>query len=93
VLINFLIVSTFSVSHAALSTSVGISDVGFGYLSSACLDLRAQSDTHRVLLDKYGVKRIGRISTLLWSVATFSACDCHRGARWIICCALSTRNR
>jgi sugar phosphate permease len=63
-----------SVSREALNATFGLSLVGFGYLSSAfswtygLMQLPAG-----MLLDRYGVKRIGRLGTLLWSCATFAA--------------------
>jgi ACS family D-galactonate transporter-like MFS transporter len=63
-----------SVSHAALYTAFGISDVSFGYLSAAYNWTYAACQLPiGVILDKFGVKRVGRISTLIWSVATFAA--------------------
>ncbi|HEY1767945.1 MAG TPA: MFS transporter [Terracidiphilus sp.] len=74
VLVNYFDRVNLSASHAALIASFGISNVAFGYLSGAynltycCCQLPIG-----VILDKFGVRRVGRIGTLLWSVATFGA--------------------
>lgn len=74
VLVNYFDRVNLSVSHAALYTTFGISNVVFGYLSGAynwtyaCCQLPIG-----VLLDKFGVKRIGRISIFIWSAASFLA--------------------
>ncbi len=61
-----------SVSQAALHTAFGISTVAFGYLSSSFSWTYALMQMPvGVLLDRFGVRRIGRISTLLWSIASF----------------------
>jgi MFS transporter, ACS family, D-galactonate transporter len=63
-----------SVSRDALNATFGLSLVGFGYLSSAfswtygLMQLPAG-----MLLDRFGIKRIGRAGTFLWSCATFAA--------------------
>lgn len=63
-----------SVSHAALYTAFGISNITFGYLSGAYNWTYAMCQLPvGVLLDRFGVRRVGRISTLLWSVASFAA--------------------
>ena len=63
-----------SVSHAALYTAFGISNITFGYLSGAYNWTYAMCQLPvGVLLDRLGVRRVGRISTLLWSVASFAA--------------------
>jgi ACS family D-galactonate transporter-like MFS transporter len=63
-----------SVSKDALNASFGISVVAFGYLSSAySWTYAVMQIPSGVLLDRFGVRRVGRISTLLWSVASFGA--------------------
>lgn len=63
-----------SVSHAALVTSFGISNIAFGYLSGAYNWTYALCQLPvGVLLDRLGVRRVGRISTALWAVASFCA--------------------
>ncbi len=74
VLVNYFDRVNLSVSYESLYASFGISTVVFGYLSSfynwpycACqLPIG-------VVLDKFGVRRVGRVSTFLWSVASFLA--------------------
>jgi ACS family D-galactonate transporter-like MFS transporter len=74
VLINYFDRVNLSVSHAALYTAFGISAVTFGYLSGAYNATYALCQLPvGVLLDKFGVRRVGRISTFLWSVASFGA--------------------
>ena len=63
-----------SVSHAALYTTFGISDITFGYLSGAYNWTYAICQLPvGVVLDRFGVRRVGRVSTLIWSVASFAA--------------------
>ena len=74
VLVNYFDRVNLSVSHAALYTTFGISNVTFGYLSGAYNWTYAACQLPvGVVLDKFGVRRVGRISTLLWSVASFGA--------------------
>ena len=74
VLINYFDRVNLSVSHAALFTTFGISNVTFGYLSSAYSYTYALCQLPiGVLLDKFGIRRIGRISTFIWSLASFGA--------------------
>jgi MFS transporter, ACS family, D-galactonate transporter len=74
VLVNYFDRVNLSVSKEALTDTFGISAVVFGYLSSfynwpyAALQLPCG-----LLLDRFGVKRVGRISTILWSAASFWA--------------------
>ncbi|MGC2766003.1 MAG: MFS transporter, partial [Candidatus Acidiferrum sp.] len=63
-----------SVSQAALNASFGISLIMFGYLASAFNWTYALMQMPAgMLLDRYGVRRVGRAGTLLWSVASFGA--------------------
>lgn len=74
VLVNYFDRVNLSVSHASLYAAFGISDIAFGYLSGAYNWTYALCQLPiGVLLDKFGVRRIGRISTFLWSVASFGA--------------------
>ncbi len=74
VLINYFDRVNLSVSHNALIASFGISDVAFGYLSSAYnLTYAALQMPVGVILDKFGVRRVQRVGTFIWSLATFSA--------------------
>ena len=74
VLVNYFDRVNLSVSHASLYAAFGISDIAFGYLSGAYNWTYALCQLPiGILLDKFGVRRIGRISTFLWSVASFGA--------------------
>ena len=74
VLVNYFDRVNLSVAHGALIASFGISDIAFGYLSGAYnITYAALQLPIGVILDKFGVKRVGRIGTLLWSLATFGA--------------------
>src|ERR1700704_5568494 len=74
VLVNYFDRVNLSVSRDALQASFGVSAVMFGYLSSAynwpyaLLQLPSG-----LLLDRFGVRRVGIISTMVWSVASFAA--------------------
>ncbi len=71
VLINYFDRVNISVAHDALHQEFGISTVMFGYLLSsfnwtyALLQLPMG-----VMLDRFGVKPIGRVSALLWTLAS-----------------------
>jgi MFS family permease len=74
VLVNYFDRVNLSVSHASLYAAFGISNIAFGYLSGAYNWTYALCQLPiGVLLDKLGVRRIGRISTFLWSIASFAA--------------------
>ncbi len=74
VLVNYFDRVNLSVSHEALYTTFGISNVAFGYLSGAYNWTYAMCQLPvGVLLDKFGVRRVGRISIFLWSIASFAA--------------------
>lgn len=74
VLVNFFDRINLSVSRDALHVSFGLSLVAFGYLSSAfSWTYAAMQMPAGVLLDRLGVRRVGRISALLWSVASLAA--------------------
>ncbi len=74
VLVNFFDRINLSVSRDALHDSFGLSLVAFGYLSSAFSWTYAVLQMPcGVLLDRWGVRRVGRISALLWSVSSFAA--------------------
>src|SRR5712664_4675996 len=74
VLVNYFDRVNLSVSRDALQASFGISAVMFGYLSSAynwpyaLLQLPSG-----LLLDRFGVRSVGIVSTIIWSVASFAA--------------------
>ena len=72
VLVSYLDRVNLSASHGALITAFGISDVAFGYLSGAYnITYWFCQLPIGVILDKFGVRRVGRVGTGLWSVATF----------------------
>ncbi len=74
VLVNFFDRINLSVSRDALHLSFGLSLVAFGYLSSAfSWTYAAMQMPAGVLLDRLGVRRVGRISAFLWSLASFAA--------------------
>jgi len=74
VLVNYFDRVNLSVSHAALITTFGISNIAFGYLSGAYNWTYALCQLPiGALLDRFCIRRIGRISTFLWSVASFAA--------------------
>ena len=73
-LVNYFDRVNLSVSQAALHTSFGITAVTFGYLSGAYNWTYALCQLPiGVVLDRVGVRRVGRISTAIWSVASFAA--------------------
>lgn len=90
VLVNYFDRVNLSVSHDALIATFGISDVVFGYLSSAYNWTYALCQLPiGVVLDKLGVRRVGRIGTFLWSAASFAASITPTlggffGARWLL---------
>jgi len=74
VLVNYLDRVNLSVSQNALFTTFAISSVTFGYLSSAYNWTYALCQLPMgLILDKFGIRRVGRISILVWSVASFAA--------------------
>ena len=74
VLVNYFDRVNLSVSHESLFVAFGISNIAFGYLSGAYNWTYALCQLPiGVVLDKFGVKRVGRISTFIWSLASFGA--------------------
>ena len=74
VLVNFFDRINLSVSRDALHDSFGLSLVAFGYLSSAFSWTYALMQMPAgLLLDRLGVRRVGRASALLWSISSFAA--------------------
>jgi MFS transporter, ACS family, D-galactonate transporter len=74
VLVNYFDRVNLSVSQQALTDSFGISAVLFGYLSSAYnWTYAALQLPSGLLLDRFGVRLVGRVSTILWSIASFGA--------------------
>jgi ACS family D-galactonate transporter-like MFS transporter len=74
VLVNYFDRVNLSVSKDALDVAFGISAVTFGYLSSAYnWTYAALQLPSGLLLDRFGVKKVGRCSTILWAIASFGA--------------------
>ena len=74
VLVNYLDRINLSVAQQALHAEFGISVVTFGYLLSAYSWTYAVCQVPAgVLLDRFGVLKVGRVSTLIWSAACFGA--------------------
>ncbi|MGB8438818.1 MAG: MFS transporter [Candidatus Acidiferrales bacterium] len=74
VLVNFFDRVNLSVSQDALHASFGLSMIAFGFLSSAYSWTYALMQIPAgVLLDRWGVRKVGCVSTLLWSAASFGA--------------------
>ncbi len=74
ILVNYFDRVNLSVSQDALHAAFGISTVTFGYLLSAySWSYAALQLPSGLILDRFGVRLVGRISTLLWSVASFGA--------------------
>ena len=74
VLVNFFDRINLSVSRDALHDSFGLSLVAFGYLSSAFSWTYALMQMPAgLLLDRSGVRLVGRASALLWSISSFAA--------------------
>jgi ACS family D-galactonate transporter-like MFS transporter len=72
--VNYFDRVNLSVSREALYTTFGISTVMFGYLSGAYNWTYALCQLPiGVLLDRFGIRRVGRISTFIWSLASFGA--------------------
>lgn len=73
VLVNYFDRVNLSVSHGALYTAFGISDVAFGYLSAAYNWSYALCQLPvGVVLDRFGVGRVQRIGIFIWSMASFA---------------------
>ncbi|QNI33011.1 MFS transporter [Alloacidobacterium dinghuense] len=74
VLVNYFDRVNLSVSHNDLYATFGISDITFGYLLAAYNWSYALCQLPiGVLLDRFGVRLVGRISTFVWSLASFAA--------------------
>src|SRR6202171_4377945 len=74
VLVNYFDRVNLSVSQAALHSEFGISTITFGYLLSAYSWTYALLQMPSgLLLDRFGVRLVGRISTIVWSIASFAA--------------------
>ena len=74
VLVNYFDRVNLSVSHDSLVHEFGISDVTFGFLLGAYnWTYAALQLPSGVLLDRFGVRRVGCVSTIIWSIASFAA--------------------
>ena len=74
VLVNYFDRVNLTVSHDALVSQFGISDFTFGLLLGAYnWTYAALQLPSGMLLDRFGIRWVGAISTLLWSVASFAA--------------------
>lgn len=77
VLVNYLDRVNVSVSQDALHAAFGITTIQFGFLLSAYnWTYCALQVPSGFLLDRFGVAKIGRIGTFIWSIASF----CSAGA-------------
>ncbi len=73
-MVNYVDRVNLSVSQSALHADFGISVITFGYLSSAYNWTYALLQLPvGVWLDRFGVRRVGRLSILIWSLASFAA--------------------
>jgi sugar phosphate permease len=69
ILVNYFDRVNLTVSGGALRHEFGIDDIGFGYLLSAFGWTYALAQIPvGIVLDRFGVRRVGRVSTLLWSL-------------------------
>jgi len=74
VIVNYFDRINVSVSQQALHQAFGISLIGFGFLSSAYnWTYAAMQMPSGILLDRFGLRTVGRISTFFWSVACFAS--------------------
>jgi sugar phosphate permease len=74
VLVNYFDRVNLSVSHESLIAAFGISNITFGVLSSAYNWTYALCQLPiGVVLDKFGVRSVGRVSSFIWSLASFAA--------------------
>src|SRR6266446_6225889 len=74
VLVNYFDRVNLSVSRDALHATFGVSTVMFGYLLSAYNWTYAVLQLPSgLLLDRYGMRRVGIVSTAVWSMASFGA--------------------
>ena len=74
VLVNYFDRVNLSVAEHALHIEFGITTIQFGYLLSAYSWTYALCQLPSgVLLDRFGVRLVGSVSSALWGVATFAA--------------------
>lgn len=73
VLVNFFDRVNLTVAHDALHATFGISTVTYGYLLSAYIWTYAACQIPvGVLLDRFGVKKVGRLGAFIWSMGSFA---------------------
>jgi sugar phosphate permease len=73
VLVNYFDRVNLSVAKQGLEKDFGIGNISFGYLLSAYnWTYAALQLPTGVLLDRFGVQAIGRVSAILWSLACFA---------------------
>jgi len=74
VLVNYFDRVNLAVSQQALHDTFGISAVMFGYLLSAYnWTYAAMQLPSGLLLDRFGVRLVGCVGTILWAIASFGA--------------------
>jgi ACS family D-galactonate transporter-like MFS transporter len=74
VVVNYFDRINVSVSQQALHDAFGISLIGFGYLSSAYnWTYAVMQMPSGMLLDRFGLRKVGCIGTFLWSIASFAS--------------------
>ena len=74
VIIGFFDRINLAVSRDALHATFGLSLVAFGYVSSAfSWTYAAMQMPSGILLDRFGIRRVGLLGTFFWSVASFAA--------------------
>lgn len=74
VLVNYFDRVNLSVSQDALAHDFGITLVTFGWLAAAYnFTYAALQLPIGFILDKFGIRRVGRVSIFLWSLASFAA--------------------
>jgi MFS family permease len=74
VLVNYFDRVNLTVSHDAITSQFGISDFTFGLLLGAYnWTYAALQLPSGVLLDRFGIRLVGAVSTFLWSIASFAA--------------------
>ena len=74
VLVNYFDRVNLTVSHNAILAGFGISEFTFGLLAGAYNWTYALCQLPSgYLLDRFGVRRVGCVSTFLWSIASFAA--------------------
>jgi MFS family permease len=83
VLVNYLDRVNLTVSQDGLHAAFGISFSTFGILAAAYNWTYALCQLPiGVILDKFGIRRVGRISIMLWSISSFAAAVAP-GIQWL----------